>query len=168
MSAPALRVFPDPILRQKAQRVKVFGPTLTKTIDLLDHIMRSQSHGIGIAAPQIGILKRIAIVDVSKRVEGAARLVLINPMIVQTWEARPSREGCMSLPDYTAMIKRYDQVLVRWTNEAGEMTEKKCQGIEAVCVQHEVDHLDGILYLDHVQSLKRDMIPRESRPKKRS
>ena len=159
----SLRIFPDPILRGKARPVTKIDAGVLRTIRLLEVTMRHQPHGIGIAAPQIGVSKRIAVVDVSERVAGAGRMTLINPIIVKAWEERPSREGCMSLPDYTAVIKRYHRVLVKWIDEAGKTREKLCEGIEAVCLQHEIDHLDGTLYIDHVISLKRDMIPRVPR-----
>ena len=122
--------------------------------------MRAQPHGIGIAAPQIGISKQIALVDVSARVGSAKRLVLINPVILEMREGGISREGCMSLPDYTAQIKRYHWIHLRWQNETGKTQEKTCRAIEAICVQHEADHLNGILFIDRVTSLKRDLIPR--------
>jgi len=160
MSAPEIRLFPDPILRRKAEKVKVFDKSVLETVRLMERVMRSQPSGIGIAAPQIGIPARIAIVDVSCRVSGAGRLVLVNPEIREYREERASREGCMSLPDYTARIKRYDKVRLDWQDETGQTHTKTSTGIEAVCIQHEVDHLNGILFLDRVISLKRDMIPR--------
>ena len=157
----AIRLFPDPVLRTKAQPVNRIDKAVLNAIDALEALMRHQRHGIGIAAPQIGISRQIALVDVSARMKGADLLILINPVILKAWDARPSREGCMSLPDYTAVIKRYERVLVRWLDQKGKRQQKLCEGIEAVCVQHEIDHLNGMLYIDRVQSLKRDMIPRQ-------
>lgn len=122
--------------------------------------MRAQPSGIGIAAPQIGISKRIALVDVSPRDPRSTLLVLINPEIRERYEEGSSREGCMSLPDYTAQLKRYHRIIVTWQDFLGRRHEKETTGIEAVCIQHEVDHLNGILFLDRVTSLKSDMIPR--------
>jgi len=122
--------------------------------------MRREKHGIGIAAPQIGLSIRLALVDVSIRVQGAERLVLCNPKIIKLWDERPSREGCMSVPDYSANIKRYDGVKLTWRNERGETRTLETTGIEAICIQHEIDHLEGRLFIDRVISLKRDMIPR--------
>ena len=168
MRPAAIRLFPDPVLRQKAAPVKSFDASLLRLIHLLDATLRKQTHGIGIAAPQIGMGTSLALVDVSSRVEGAERLILINPVIVEVQQERVSREGCMSLPDYTAQVKRYNWVRVVWKDEMGRSREKISVGIEAVCVQHEVDHLNGILFLDRVVSLKRDMIPRPRLRKSRS
>ncbi len=166
MAVLDIKLFPDPVLRKKCSQVTQFCPALTKTIKEMTQTMKAQAHGIGIAAPQVGIPQQIAVVDVSPRVPGAEPLVLINPHIVKLADEKASREGCMSLPDYTGNIKRYEHVRLRWQDEAGEFHERDFQGIEAVCIQHEVDHLNGVLFMDRVISLKRDMIPRE-KPSKR-
>ena len=160
MPDPAIRLFPDPILRLKAAEVDLFDRALEKTVGMMRRIMESQPSGIGIAAPQIGISKQIALVDVSKREPRAQLLIMVNPVILEVAEERASREGCMSLPDYTAPLKRFNRVLVRWQGLRGEYYEKAVAGIEAVCIQHEIDHLKGLLFFDRVTSLKRDMIPR--------
>jgi peptide deformylase len=157
----AIRIFPDPILRRKATPVIRFGQPLQRIVEMLEHVRCSQSHGIGIAAPQIGLAMKIAIVDVSARIPGAEKLILINPEILARSIERTSREGCMSIPDYTAIIKRYDFVRFRYQNLAGKWVMRESRGIEAICVQHELDHLDGQLFIDRVTSLKRDMIPRK-------
>lgn len=165
MSA-SIRLFPDPVLRKQCVSVTHFGPALTKTIKDLIQTMKSQTHGIGIAAPQIGVSQRIAVVDVSARVPEARRLILVNPEILELREEKASREGCMSLPDYMGNIKRYDNVVLKWQDETGQYCQGEFRGIEAVCIQHEVDHLDGVLFMDRVISLKRDMIPRERSSKR--
>ncbi len=163
MPAAKIRLFPDAVLRQSAQKVRVFDQNLAKTVEILIETMEAQPSGIGIAAPQIGISRQIAIVDVSARVKGAKKLVLINPEVLETAEPKLSREGCMSLPEYTANLKRYDWVKIRWQNEWGEVCEKEASGIEAVCIQHEIDHLNGMMFIDRVASLKTDMMPRFGR-----
>lgn len=122
--------------------------------------MKSQPHGIGIAAPQIGISKSIAIVDVSKRDSNCKRLVLINPVILERREPEARKEGCMSLPHYTAYLKRHRWIHFQWMDEKGMTHKKISTGIEAICVEHEVDHLNGVLFIDHVSCLKTDMVPR--------
>lgn len=161
MPAPKICLFPDPILRKEASPVKDFDSAGLHAIvrDLME-TMKRQPSGIGIAAPQIGISKQIAIVDVSARVPGAERLILINPVILEVWEEKLSREGCMSVPDYTAHLMRFGRARIGWFTPAGERRSKLSIGIEAVCIQHEVDHLNGVLFLDRVASLKTDMIPR--------
>lgn len=160
MSGSLIRVFPDPVLRKTAERVSKFDKKNEDLVQKLIQIMKSQAHGIGIAAPQIGVLKQIAVVDVSARVPGSECLVLINPVILDADDVRPSREGCMSVPEYTGLLNRYFRVKLRWMDLNGQTKEKMSTGIEAVCIQHEIDHLNGMLFLDRVGSLKTDMIPR--------
>lgn len=160
MKESLLRTFPDPVLRKKAAPVTVFDRALLKLVARMARFMKKQPHGIGIAAPQIGVSKAVAIVDVSGRVPGARRLVLVNPVILEKKIPEGRKEGCMSLPDYTAYLERHKWVRVRWQDERGEEHEKVCMDIEAVCVEHEVDHLNGILFIDHVRCLKSDLIPR--------
>jgi len=166
MAKKTLIFFPDPILRKRAKRVDLFDARKLRQIrqDLEDSL-KSQRHGIGIAAPQIGLSIKIVLIDVSSRVKGTKPLFLINPLIKDAREEGLSREGCMSLPDYTAPLKRYHWIDVAWQDEDGVFRQKACTGIEAICVQHEIDHLEGILFLDRVASLKKDMIPR---PRKKS
>ena len=138
----------------------MFDRSLLKLVALLVRVMKSQPHGIGIAAPQIGIAKAVAIVDVSKRDAKAKRLILVNPVILEKKEPETRKEGCMSFPDYAAFLTRHRWVRLRWQNERGEFLEKICTGIEAICVEHEVDHLSGVLFIDHVACLKTDLLPR--------
>ncbi len=165
MPARDICLFPHSVLRQAAEPVVKFDAHLHKLIQDLIHTMKTQRHGIGIAAPQIGVSKQLAVVDVSARVSGSSRLILINPKIVEYKNDKISREGCMSVPDYTANLKRYDVIRLVWQDIKGQTLEKYFMGIEAVCIQHEVDHLEGVLFIDRVVSLKRDMIPRERRSK---
>lgn len=160
MKPASLRTFPDPILRKKAQPVTVFDRSLLKLVAAMVRVMKSQPHGIGIAAPQIGVSKAIAVVDVSKREPGAKRLILVNPVILEKRDPEARKEGCMSLPDYTAFLKRHRWVRVRWQDERGVSHEQISTGIEAICVEHEVDHLSGVLFIDHVTCLKTDLFPR--------
>ena len=160
MPVQPIRHFPDPILRKPCEPIRDFDARLEALVKDLIATMKRQPHGIGIAAPQIGVAKQVAIVDVSARIPQAQRLILVNPKIVALSDEKASREGCMSLPDYTANLKRYDSVHLKWQNEKGESQERIFGGIEGICIQHEVDHLNGVLFLDRVTSLKRDMIPR--------
>ena len=155
-----IRVFPDPVLRKICDQVTDFGSKTQALALKMAEIIKSQHHGIGIAAPQIGILKQIAIVDVRSRVPSAERLILINPVILESRDEQPSREGCMSLPDYTGLLTRFFWIKFQACDLKGEMIERISTGIEAVCIQHEVDHLNGQLFMDRVGSLKKDMIPR--------
>jgi peptide deformylase len=162
MKPAPLRTFPDPILRKRTQPVTAFDRSLLKLVASMVRVMKSQPHGIGIAAPQIGVSKAVAIVDVSGRDPKAERLILVNPVILEKREPEARKEGCMSFPEYTAFLKRHRWVRFRWQNERGEFREKTSTGIEAICVEHEVDHLSGILFIDHVTCLKTDLFPRSS------
>lgn len=160
MKPASLRLFPDPILRKKTSAVTVFDRSLLKLVAAMVRVMKRQPHGIGIAAPQIGVSKAVAIVDVSRRDPEAKRLVLINPVILEKREPEARKEGCMSLPDYTAYLKRHRWIRFRWQDARGGSHEKTSVGIEAICVEHEVDHLQGVLFIDHVTCLKTDLVPR--------
>lgn len=160
MKPVSIRTFPDPILRKKSHPVISFDRTLLKLVAVLIATMKSEPHGIGIAAPQIGVPKAVAIVDVSKRDSKAKQMILVNPEILERRDSEARKEGCMSMPDYTAYLKRHRWVRLKWQDEKGVFHEKICTGIEAVCVEHEVDHLNGVLFIDHVACLKTDLFPR--------
>lgn len=161
MKAATIRTFPDPVLRKKAAPVTSFDRALLKLVALMARTMKTQKHGIGIAAPQIGVSKAVAIVDVSSREADARRLVLVNPVILEKKDPVGRKEGCMSLPHYAAYLKRHLWVRFKWQDARGEFHEKVSTGIEAVCVEHEVDHLNGVLFIDRVSCLKSDLIPRD-------
>lgn len=155
-----IRVFPDPVLRKVCEPITDFGAKTQALALMMAQMIKTQRHGIGIAAPQIGVLKQMAIVDVSSRIPGAEPLILINPVILEAREQGPSREGCMSLPEYTGLLSRFFWIKFQTRSLKGEMVEKISAGLEAVCIQHEIDHLHGKLFMDRVGSLKKDMIPR--------
>ncbi len=161
MSDPLIRKFPEPVLRQISQPIHRFDSSLEKLAQKLIKIMKSQPGGIGMAAPQIGVLKKLAIVDVSPKIKGAKLLILINPQIVKLNREIVLREGCMSLPDFTANVKRYDEVSVSWQDLAGKMIYHHAMGLEARCIQHEIDHLNGVLFVDRVVSLASDVFRRK-------
>ncbi len=125
--------------------------------------MRAGPGGVGIAAPQVGRLQRIAIVDVSSKpkVKSHGRLVLINPEIVE-WEGyAKGREGCMSVPDYTGNVIRAKRITLEYLDETGTPRTLESEGFEAVAIQHEIDHLDGILFLDRLVSRRADLFRRK-------
>lgn len=134
--------------------------------ELVGHLiatLAAQTHGVGIAAPQIGVDKRVAIMDVRARDPQKSREILINPLIIEMEGRVISREGCMSLPDYTATLNRAEKVSIEWHGLRGKKKRRTFTGIEAICIQHELDHLDGKLILDRVTSLKTDLLPRRLR-----
>jgi peptide deformylase len=163
----SIRTFPDPCLRAICAPVKSFGPDLDRIIDSLRHMMKHQKMGVGIAAPQAGISLQLALIDVSSRIPGAAEIILINPRIAEACGETLSHEGCMSLPEYTGYVQRSQTVVYEYYDQTGKLCWKKSEGLEAVCVQHEIDHLQGKLFFDRVVTLKTDMQPRHWKNKKR-
>ncbi len=166
MAILSILKFPDPLLKEKSAPVERITPELSAVIDDLLDTMRASPGGVGISAPQIGVLKRVVAVDVSLSKRGAQTenhglLVLVNPEILAQGGRQIVREGCMSIPDYTANIERAQWVLVDALDREGKQVILESVGYEAVAIQHEVDHLDGILFLDRVASLKTDLFRRK-------
>jgi peptide deformylase len=156
--------FPDPILATAAVPVRILDG---QTVALLDDLAETMyaAPGIGLAATQIGVAERVIVLDVPETdgVAGTGLLKLVNPVIAErdgviTWE-----EGCLSVPDFTAMVERARRILLRgWTPEQKEI-ELEATGLLAVALQHELDHLDGKLFLDHLSRLKRDLYRKRQR-----
>jgi peptide deformylase len=121
----------------------------------------AQPGGIGMAAPQVGHLERIVLLDVSRKQKAHGRMILINPVITEQSGSIIFREGCMSLPDFTANVRRSERVKVQAFNEKGNPFEIQCEGLEAVCIQHEIDHLEGKLFIHRVANLKTDVFRRK-------
>ena len=157
----AIRRFPDPVLRKVSDPIKAVDRKIRLLIDHLIETMYAQPGGVGIAAPQVGVLKRIAVVDVSPKVPGAKMHILINPRIVSLEQEGIFREGCMSVPDFTANVKRAQAIMVEWQDLDLRIHQLLATGLEARCIQHEVDHLNGFLFVDRVGSLKSDVFPRK-------
>ena len=153
----------NPVLERPAETVKDFDtPELNK---LLDDMFESMyvAKGVGLAAPQIGISRRIAVIDPSAGEDPSQRLVLINPEILSIDGAQVSEEGCLSVPGFREQVKRAKRVTVRAQNAAGERYERTGEDLLARAFLHETDHLNGRLYLSHVSALKRDLIRRKIR-----
>jgi len=161
MSAFHIRVYPDPILRRKALPIQKLTPKVVNLANELVSAMRAAPHTIGLAAPQVGLGLRLIAVDVSPKEKGNGLIVLINPEMINGCGEKIVREGCLSLPDYTGNVKRYEKVTVAGMNLEGQEVEILSQGMEAVCLQHEIDHLDGILFIDRVESLATDIFRRK-------
>ncbi len=158
MSILDIRIHPDPVLREKCLEVEEFDDQLGKLLDNMAETMY-EAPGIGLAAPQIGITQRIAVVDVSEN--GNGLLELINPVIEEKrGEQIPSEEGCLSIPEYRDTIQRYPEISVKAQDRTGKTFEIEATEILAICIQHELDHLDGVLFIDHLSRLKRDTFKR--------
>ena len=154
---------PDERLKQVSQPVTSFDDELRAFIKDLEQTMRAGPGGVGIAAPQVGRFQRIAIVDVSAKpkLKHNGCMILINPEITQ-WEGMvKGREGCMSVPDYTGNVIRAERIELTAFDSFGQQQHYTCEGYEARAVQHEVDHLDGIVFLDRLVSRRTDLFRRK-------
>lgn len=159
---PALNIlkYPDPLLKERCEGVTDIDGRITSFIRDLVDTMRA-SPGVGLAAPQIGALLRIIAVDVTPKHPGIGLVTLINPIIITSNGGKTAREGCLSIPDYTADITRAATVTVRGIDPEGKEVEFRSTGFEAVVFQHEIDHLDGILFMDRISNMKRDLFKRK-------
>ncbi len=152
----------DPVLEKPAETVKVFDGDLQKLLDDMFESMY-EAHGVGLAAPQIGIPKRIAVIDVTFKEDPDAKLVLVNPEIIKVEGRHTQQEGCLSIPEFRENVTRPQRVTVRAQNAKGEWFEKTGEDLLARALMHETDHLYGKLYISHISALKRDLMKRKIR-----
>jgi peptide deformylase len=161
-------IHPDPRLKKPCEPVSAVTADIEKLAEDMLQTMYD-APGVGLAAPQVGVLKRLLVMDCIKDPALAPRpMVLINPAV--TWlseDLSTYEEGCLSLPDQYAEIERPAEVRVRWTDLAGQEQEEQFSGLWATCVQHEIDHLDGKLFIDYLRPLRRQMITRKMEKLKR-
>ncbi len=160
---------PDPRLQQVAQPVEIFDADLRRFIDDLEQTRLAGPGAVGIAAPQVGKVIRLVIVDIStmkKKHPNHGYLVLINPEIIEWSGHEVGREGCLSVPDYTGNVIRAQKIVLQADNPAGESQRFEMSGFEARAVQHELDHLDGLLFLDRLVSRRSDLFARKTYAKK--
>ena len=150
----------DPVLETPAATVTEFDEGLKKLIDDMFESMY-EAHGVGLAAPQIGIGKRIAVVDVTFKEDPDAKLVLVNPEIIFTDGRQTSQEGCLSIPEFREKVTRPRKVTVKAQDVHGKWFEHTGEDLLARAFLHETDHLNGKLYISHVSALKRDLIKRK-------
>ena len=163
MAVLPILAYPDERLKQIAQPVAQVDERVRAFILDLEATMRAGPGGVGIAAPQVGHFERIVIVDVSskKNISHHGRLVLINPEITEWAGTAVGREGCMSVPDFTGNVIRAERIVLSALNEQGESFELSSEGYEARAIQHEIDHLDGLLFLDRLVSRRNDLFKRK-------
>ena len=152
----------DPVLEKPAEPIIEFNGDLRKLADDMFESMYA-AHGVGLAAPQIGVSKRIVVIDVTFKEDPNAKLVLINPQIIKTEGRQRGSEGCLSLPDFREQVTRANVVTVRAQDLEGKWFEKTGQEMLARAFLHETDHLNGKLYISHISALKRDLIRRKVR-----
>ena len=156
-------LYGEPVLETKAAEVTDFDtPELQQLIDDMFESMYA-AKGVGLAAPQIGIAKRIAVIDLSVAEDPAQKIVLINPEVIRKDELQTGEEGCLSLPGFREQVTRPKSVTVRAQNIKGEWFERSGEELLARAFCHEIDHLNGRLYITHVSALKRDLIRRKVR-----
>jgi len=145
MTIQRIRTLPDPVLRQKAKRVASIDGSIQKLIGDMVEIMRAAS-GVGLAAPQIGVLLRIAVIEMPEQ----EVIILINPQIIKRQGEREVLEACLSVPGYQGKVKRSVTVKVKAQDRQGKEIRLRGEGLLAQALEHEIDHLDGVLYIDHI------------------
>ncbi|HDR47011.1 MAG TPA: peptide deformylase [Geoalkalibacter subterraneus] len=165
MAVKEILCYPDPILKQVCEPAAASSPETDALVQDLVDTMYAAGHSVGVAAPQIGVIRRVVVVDVSHSKMGRDNnhglLVMINPDILEHEGKKRMREGCMSVPDYTGNVIRAERIVVQFTDREGSERVIDAEGFEAVAIQHEIDHLDGLLFLDRVADRKADVFRRK-------
>lgn len=158
MTIKPLIILPDPLLRQVSQPVERVDSELNQLVDDMLETMY-EAPGIGLAAIQVGVPRRLLVIDVAKEGEDRQPLVFINPEIITSSDERSVyEEGCLSIPDYYAEVERPASISVKSIDRQGKEQVTEADGILATCLQHEIDHLNGVLFIDHISRLKREMV----------
>ena len=173
ISAPQMAIrpiitIPDPVLRRKAAPIERLDADLRRLMEDMLATMYD-APGIGLAAPQIGISRRLIVMDPSKDDQPKTPIIMVNPEILERSEAmRLHEEGCLSIPEFTAEIERPARTRVAYIDPEGKKQEAELEGIWSTLVQHEIDHLNGVLFIDYLSRLKRDMVVRKFTKQKRA
>jgi peptide deformylase len=161
MSIKPIIILPDPLLRQVSTKLEQVDDNVRKLADDMLETMYD-APGIGLAAIQVGIPKRLLVIDIAKEGEEKNPRVFINPEILASSDDRSVyEEGCLSIPDYYAEVERPARITVKYVNRDGKEETIEADGLLATCLQHEIDHLNGVLFIDHISRLKRDMVIRK-------
>ena len=168
MAVKEVLIYPDPRLKEVCAPIDNFATIALPLLEDLVDTMVAAGHSVGIAAPQIGAIYRVAVVDVStsklgKKQDNHGLLQMVNPEIIETEGSQVVREGCMSVPDYTGNVTRSESIVVQFTDQHQQLQVIRTDGFEAIAIQHELDHLDGFLFLDRVSSLKTDLFRRKQK-----
>ncbi|MDR7028327.1 peptide deformylase [Rhizobium rosettiformans] len=158
MTIKPLIILPDPLLRQVSAPIERVDAELEQFIDDMLETMY-EAPGIGLAAIQVGVPRRLLVIDLAKEGEEPAPLVFINPEILKSSDERSVyEEGCLSIPDYYAEVERPAAITVKSLGRDGKEQLTEADGLLATCLQHEIDHLNGVLFIDHISRLKREMV----------
>ncbi len=160
MAVLEIRKYPDEVLKKRAEEIENIDSELQKLIDDMIETMY-KANGVGLAAPQVGVSKRLIVVDTSPREENQKLIVLINPEILQSEDEILSEEGCLSLPGFITRLKRKERVLVKGLDRDGKEIEIEADGLLSRALQHEIDHLEGILLIDRISPLKKELFRRK-------
>jgi peptide deformylase len=159
---------PDPRLKLKARPVAKVDAQVRRLMDDMLETMYG-SIGIGLAAPQVGVAQRVIVIDAAREGEKPNPMRIANPEILwRSKETMVANEGCLSVPEHYADVTRAAEIKLRYLDEQNEIREIDAKGLLATCIQHEIDHLDGVLFVDHISALKRGMILRKLAKAKRS
>ncbi|MAI28845.1 MAG: peptide deformylase [Rickettsiales bacterium] len=157
MTILKILTIPDPRLKHKSSNVESFDKELKKTVKNMFETLYASGNGIGLAAPQVDIRKRIVVIDLNENGKSSP-ITFINPKIIKLSDEKfINQEGCLSVPEYYADVERAKEVEVEWHDDIGVKYKKNLSGLLSICIQHEIDHLDGILFIDHLSALKRKM-----------
>lgn len=162
MSVREIKKYPDPVLKKKTARVERIDDSIQQLIDDMVETMYA-APGVGLAANQVGVSLQLAVIDLGEREEGEQRhplIVIINPEIISQEGQITEEEGCLSVPDYSETVRRAKKVKVRALDRTGKPFEMEAEGLLAKAFQHEIDHLNGLLYIDRLSSLKKSFFKR--------
>jgi peptide deformylase len=162
-----IKKYPEKVLKQKAATVKTIDDELQRLIDDMIETMYD-APGVGLAAPQVGVSKRLAVIDISSKDSSVPLIVLINPVILQKEGEIEFEEGCLSIPEFTSKVIRAENLLIGAVDRTGKDVEIEAGGILAIAVQHEIDHLDGILFIDRISPIKREFFKKRHKKKQTS
>ncbi len=166
MAILKIKTYPDSVLRGHARPVDEVNRDIRKLIDNMAETMYD-APGIGLAANQVGELKRVIVIDIQKEGESTGLIALINPEILELRGNISTEEGCLSVPDFYSEVKRAEEVRVRALNPDGKEIEIDAKGLLAVVLQHEIDHLNGKLFIDRLNPIKREIFKRNWKKKKK-
>jgi peptide deformylase len=167
MAALPIITAPDPRLKLKARPVARVDDAVRRLMDDMLETMYG-SIGIGLAAPQVGVTQRVIVIDAAREGEAPQPMRIANPEILwRSEEKTVANEGCLSVPEHYADVSRAAEIRLRYVDEQNEIREIEAKGLLATCIQHEIDHLDGVLFVDHISALKRGMILRKLAKAKR-
>lgn len=162
MAVLPIRIYPDPVLRVECPPVESFDDELRELADNMVETMHA-APGVGLAAPQVGVEKRLAVVDVSVGKEPEKLIVMVNPEIVAESGSELDFEGCLSIPELSEKVKRPQEIELRARDVHGEPFELEATEFEARAICHEIDHLDGVLFIDHLRGLRKEKVKRKMR-----